>query len=238
VPPSAAPCGSGGGQARVAALHPGVVHASASAAQESRPGVAAGGAGCLGTPWRAHRAGPPLAGPPPEPGQRGATRPGRVIHSVDRGLPRLPRTPRLGRGEGLGQPVPPWLDGPHAAGDLQHGGTQRLPQAAALAIGPGACPQAGPAPGAVSRGRRRGPRGFLPGATACPPALLPDPVRHLQRDRRQRAGLRRVGRRGQRHRRVATRTPLRPERLDRCGWLESLALAWMARLPPRCAGGC
>ena len=78
--------------------------------------------------------------------------------------------------------------------------------------------------------------GLSPAPTVCTPALMQYPVGHVHRDRRQLKHLMRMVRRRQGKRRVATRTPLGPQFLDRRGRQEHLAMAWMARFSPRFAG--
>ena len=99
-------------------------------------------------------------------------------------------------------------------------------------------PHEGTEPGAIACDMFGRYLSFGPAATVCTPAFVRYPVRHLHRDRGQFQHLMRVVRRGQGKRDVATGTPLRPERLDRCGRQEPLVMAWMAWFPTRFAGRC
>ena len=205
------------GHARLPGLDPPLIYAIAITDQEPCPVVDEGGKGFFGATWMDHIESHPLTGHHPEPLQRVATIPGRFINIVDQCLPRLLSNDRIVRGDGLGHPIQDFLDGPQTDGDLQHGGTKGLHDTSAVAVCPGQLAHEGTEPGAVACGMLGRYLGFGPAATVHTPALVQYPVRHLHRDRRQLDHLMRVVRRGQGKRRVATRTPLGPQLLDRCG---------------------
>ena len=171
------------GQARLAGLAPLLLHPIAITDQEPLPVVDGGGERFLGATRMDHREGHPLAGHHPEPLQRVETVPGRFIHRVNRGVPRVPRNHRIVRVDGVGHPVEDFLDGPQADGDLEHGGTKSLHHASALAVCPGQLPHQGTEAGPVATGLLSRDVRLAPATTRLTPALMQHPVRHLHRDR-------------------------------------------------------
>ena len=185
-----------------------------------------------------HIEGHSLIGHYPEPLQGVETVPGSFINIVDWSLPRLPRNRYVVGGERLRQPVQDLLDGTQTDRDLQHGGTKRLHETAAVPVRPREFPYEGTEPRAVACGMFGRHLGGGPATTVHTPALMHYPVRHVHRDRGQLNDLMRIRGRGQGKPGVSTRTSLRSQLPDSRRRQQDLAMSLMPWFPARFAGRC
>jgi len=204
-------------QARLPRLDPVLVHTVAVTDQDAGPVVDKGGQSFLGPMGMDHVERCRLTHHHPQPLECMRQKPGRLIDVVDRGVARLRGNRQVVRLDGLGHAVEDFLNGPQADGHLQHRGTKGLHDPSPVAIGPGHFAHQGTQPWAIPRGMLSGHLGFAPATTVRTPPLMQHPVGHFHRDRGQLKHLMGVVRRGQGKRRVATRTPLGPQFLERRG---------------------
>ena len=220
------------GQAGLPRLHPVAVHSVAVTDQDASPVVDEGGKGVFRPVGMNHVERRRVTDHHPQPLERAREKPGRFIDVVDHRVTHLRGNRCIVRLDGLGHAVEHFLDGSQADGHPQHRVTQALHDTPPVAVGPRHFGHERTEPWAIPRGMLGRHLGFTPAPTVRTPALMQYPVGHVHRDRRQLKHLMRMVGRGQGKRRVATRTPLGPQFLDRRGRQEYLAMAWMARFPP------
>src|SRR5262249_22587259 len=124
------------------------------------------------------------------------------------------------------------LDRAQTQGHLEHRGAKGVHHPAAVAIAPSHFTHQRTEAGSIAGGVLSRNLDFTPTPAGLTPALMQDLVGHVDRHGWQSQHLMRVVRHSQGKRRVATRTPLRPQRMDGRGQQEHLAMARMAWFAP------